>query len=154
MAHTERDQKLLDALRFDGRAGYADLAAATGLSQATVARRLAELRANGTIFFDVDVNAALLGVGTQALLWMSVAPAYLEEVATTIATHPEMAVVAATTGPTNLLAQALCADPADLHRYLTRRLGALTAIRTLETAPVLQTIKAAGTLTPTLQPSS
>ncbi|WP_240971446.1 Lrp/AsnC ligand binding domain-containing protein [Microbispora sp. CL1-1] len=65
-----------------------------------------------------------------------------------MATHDEPAVVAATTGPTNLLAHALCTGPADLHRYLTRRLGALDAIRTLETAPVLHTLKAAGHLTP------
>ncbi|WP_405882567.1 Lrp/AsnC ligand binding domain-containing protein [Streptomyces sp. NBC_01136] len=93
---------------------------------------------------DVDMNDSLLGATAQALLWMSVAPAYLDEVARTLAGHAELAFVAATTGPTNLVAQALCPDPAALHTYLTRRLGALEAIRTLETAPVLRTLKAAG----------
>ncbi|MET8177480.1 Lrp/AsnC family transcriptional regulator [Streptomyces sp. NPDC005336] len=143
---TGADQDLLAALRHDGRASHADLAVATGWSPATVARRLAGLRARGTLFFDVEIDDALLGVTTQALLWMAVAPAHLDEVARTLAQHEELAVVAATTGAGNLVAHALCADPADLHHYLTHRLGSLDAIRALETAPVLHTLKAAGPL--------
>ncbi|MEU6424709.1 Lrp/AsnC family transcriptional regulator [Microbispora sp. NPDC046973] len=143
---TDGDRALIDALRHDGRAGYAELAAATGWSAATAARRLAELRAGGAVFFDVEIDVAGYGVTAQALLWMAVAPAHLDRVAATLATHDELAVVAATTGATNLLAHALCAGPADLHRYLTGKLGALDRIRTLETAPVLHTLKAAGHL--------
>ncbi|MEU7168365.1 Lrp/AsnC family transcriptional regulator [Streptomyces morookaense] len=145
---TQADRYLIGALSHDGRAGHAELAAATGRSQATVARRLAELRAHGALFLDVEIEPRALGAGTQALLWMSVPPAHLDAVAGVLASHHELAVVAATTGPTNLLAHALCSDPADLHRYLTRRLGALEEIRTLETAPVVHTLKAAGSLVP------
>ncbi|WP_316752846.1 Lrp/AsnC family transcriptional regulator [Streptomyces herbicida] len=138
-----RDAELLAALEKDGRAGQGELARVTGWSAATVARRLAELRAGAGVFFDVEVDAGLFGVHTRALLWMAVRPADLEAVATALADHDELAFVAATTGPTNLVAQALCRDPADLHRYLTRRVGALDAIRTLETSSVLRTLKAA-----------
>jgi DNA-binding Lrp family transcriptional regulator len=140
---TESDHQLLSALSRDGRASYAELAAATGWSAATVARRIAELRGRGALFFDVEMDDALLGITAKALLWMSVAPAHLDDVATALAAHAELAFVAATTGPTNLLALALCADPEALHQYLTRRLGRLTAITRIETAPVLQTLKAA-----------
>jgi len=34
-----------------------------------------------------------------------------------------------------------------VHRYLTRRLGALRAIHTVHTAPVLEIVKAVGPLT-------
>ncbi|WP_206700187.1 AsnC family transcriptional regulator [Actinomadura sp. RB99] len=141
---TAADRALLDVLRHDGRAAHTDLAAATGWSQATAARRLAGLRASGTLFFDVEVDSTLLGGTAQTLIWMSVDPGRLDDVATALAGHDELAVVAATTGPTNLLAQALCDGPADLHRYLTRELGALDGVRTLETAPVLRTLKRAG----------
>ncbi|MEU4252713.1 AsnC family transcriptional regulator [Amycolatopsis sp. NPDC026612] len=140
---TGDDDALMAALQRDGRAGLADLATATGWSAATVARRLADLQAGGTVFFDLEIDPAPLGATTQALLWMAVAPAHLERVAKALATHPELALVAATTGPANLVAQALCPDAAALHHYLTHRLGALDAIRTLETAPVLRTVKAA-----------
>lgn len=140
---TGDDTALLAALQRDGRTGLAELAAATGWSAATVARRLADLQAGGTVFFDLEIDPALLGATTQALIWMAVAPAHLDRVAKTLAKHPEVAIVAATTGPANLVAQALCPDAAALHHYLTHRLGALDAIRTLETAPVLRTVKAA-----------
>jgi DNA-binding Lrp family transcriptional regulator len=142
------DGELLAALQQDGRASLADLAAATGYSPVTVARRLADLQASGSIFFDVEIDPALLGAPTQALLWMSVTPAYLDEVATALAKDEELAFVAATTGPTNLVATALCKDPADLHHFLAHRLGGLPEIRSLETAPVLQTLKASSPLNP------
>lgn len=96
----------------------------------------------------VEFDDTLLGATTQALLWMAVTPSRLDEVATALAEHDELAFVAATTGPTNLVAHALCPDPPALHRCLTRRLGTLDAIRTLETAPVLRTLKATGPVTP------
>ncbi|MER5757451.1 AsnC family transcriptional regulator [Streptomyces sp. NPDC002088] len=142
---TDADRLLLDALRDDARTSYADLAAATGSTASTVARRLAELRARGALFFDVDIDPALLGVTVSALLWMQVAPAHLDDVATALAGHEELAVVAATTGPTNLVAHALCRDAEELHHYLTRKV-ALDAIARIETAPVLRTYKAAATL--------
>ncbi|MCU7826721.1 Lrp/AsnC family transcriptional regulator [Kitasatospora sp. DSM 101779] len=142
---TEADLRLLAALREDARASYAELAAATGSTPATAARRLAELRSHGALFFDVDIEPALLGATVSALLWMQVAPSRLDEVATALATHDELAVVAATTGPTNLVAHALCRDAEALHHYLTRRI-ALDAITRIETAPVLRTFKAAATL--------
>ncbi|GAB7106689.1 AsnC family transcriptional regulator [Streptomyces phaeofaciens JCM 4814] len=142
---TDEDRLLLAALREDARTSYADLAAATGFTAATVARRLAELRARGALFFDVDVEPALLGVTVSALLWMQVAPAHLDAVATALAGHEELAVVAATTGPTNLVAHALCRDAEALHHYLTRRV-AWDAVTRIETAPVLRTYKAAATL--------
>jgi DNA-binding Lrp family transcriptional regulator len=142
---TAADRALLEALRDDARRSYADIAAATGSTASTVARRLADLRARGAVFFDVDIEPAVLGVTVSALLWMQVAPAHLDAVATELAGHPELAMVAATTGPTNLVAQALCGDAEELHRYLTRKV-ALEAVARIETAPVLRTYKAAATL--------
>ncbi|MGW1375742.1 Lrp/AsnC family transcriptional regulator [Streptomyces sp. NPDC002446] len=144
----DTDHALLTALQRDGRTALAELAAATGWSPATVARRLAALREGGALFFDVEFDDALYGATTQALLWLTVAPTHLDEVATALARHDELAFVAATTGRTNVVAHALCPGPAALHHYLTRRLGGHRAIHTLETAPVLRTVKGAGPLAP------
>ncbi|MEU4586224.1 AsnC family transcriptional regulator [Kitasatospora aureofaciens] len=138
------DLALLGALHVDGRTPLGELAAATGRTPATAARRLGELRADGTVFLDVELDPRLLGAGMQALLWLSVTPAHVDRVGRALATHRELAFVAATTGPSNLAALALCTDPADLHRYLTRRLGEAAGITALESAPVLRTLKAAG----------
>ncbi|MCX3062926.1 Lrp/AsnC family transcriptional regulator [Streptomyces beihaiensis] len=143
---TPADHALLDALRRDGRTAVADLAVGTGWSPATVTRRLERLRACGAIFFDIEIDPALLGGNVKALLWMAVAPAHLDEAATALAHHDELAFVAHTTGPTNLVAQALCRDTKALYRYLTHGLGAVKAIRAMETAPVLRILKAVGTI--------
>lgn len=144
------DEQLLAVLGRDGRASFAELAGATGWSAATVARRLSELQASGAIYFDVDLDPTLFGVTTGALLWMSVAPAHLDKVGTALAQHDELAFVAATTGRTNLVAQALSSDLDSLHHYLTHRLAAFPEINTLESAPVIRTIKSAAPFTPRL----
>ncbi|WP_392958958.1 Lrp/AsnC ligand binding domain-containing protein [Streptomyces sp. LN245] len=95
--------------------------------------------------FDVDIDPAPLGVTVSALLWTQVASAHLDTVATTLAGHDELAVVAATTGPTNLVAHALCRDAEALRHYLTRRV-AWDAVTRIGTAPVPRTYKAAATL--------
>lgn len=136
------DDPLLTALQRDGRASYVHLAEATGWSQATIARRIAELRAAGAIYFDLEIDDAEYGVRTHALLWLAVEPARLDAIARELADHPELAFVGATTGPHNLMVNALCATPAELHNYVVHRIGRIQGIQSLETAPVLRTLKA------------
>jgi DNA-binding Lrp family transcriptional regulator len=144
---TDADRPLLKALARDGRAPYPALAAATGWSESTVARRIEVLRAARLLHFDVDVDSRALGYRTDARLWASVAPSSLAETGAAIAAHPEVAFCAATTGPTNLLVSAVCRDSEDLYRYLTERIGALPLVREVETAPVIRTVKRAGAYT-------
>ncbi|WP_028921400.1 Lrp/AsnC family transcriptional regulator [Pseudonocardia acaciae] len=144
------DRPLLDALGADGRTSYSDLAAATGWSVSTVRRRLDHLRAAGILNFLLDIPPEALGLRAQTRLWMSVAPSGLVDTARTLATHPEASFVAATTGSTNLTATVNCRDTTDLYRYLTERVAPLEAIRDLETAPIIRTVKRAGTLLPHL----
>ncbi|WP_225992584.1 Lrp/AsnC family transcriptional regulator [Actinomadura montaniterrae] len=138
------DRALLAALAADGRAGYADLAKATGWSDSTVRRRAEALRAAGVLRYQVDIEPARLGFHAEARLWMAVRPSALQDVATAVAAHPEVSFVALTTGPTNLVAVVNCRDTEDLARYLTERVASLDGIATLESAPVIRTVKRAG----------
>jgi DNA-binding Lrp family transcriptional regulator len=140
----DADRALLEVLALDGRAPYPVLAATTGWSESTVARRIHALRAADLLRFDLDVNAAALGYHAEALLWASVSPAQLVPTGVALAAHPEVAFCAATTGPTNLLVSAVCRDDRDLYRYLTDRLGALPLIGEVQTAPVIRVVKRAG----------
>ncbi|TYB56433.1 Lrp/AsnC family transcriptional regulator [Nonomuraea sp. PA05] len=142
------DQALLDELSRDGRAGYADLAAATGWSESTVRRRMEQLCSAGALFFDMDVLPALLGYQVEAQLWMSVPPAELDATGRALAGHHEVAFAGATTGPANLTASIVCRDDEALYRYLNDSLGALPAIRHIETAPIIRTVKRAGAVLP------
>jgi DNA-binding Lrp family transcriptional regulator len=140
------DRVLLAALSLDGRTGHAELAGVTGWSESTVRRRMDRLAAGGVLYYDVDILPEALGYHTEARLWMSVRPAELASVGRALAGHVEISFAAATTGPTNLMAGVLCRDDQALYRYLTERIGALEGVERLETAPVIRTIKRAGTV--------
>ncbi len=135
------DRRMLDLLETDGRAGLADLAAATGRSLTTERRRLTELRTTGALYFDVDLDYRLLDLRMQTMLWLNTPPDQLMATGEALAAHPEVPFVAATTGSTNLYASLLCPDPAALFTYLTTKIAALPAANRIETAPVIQTLK-------------
>lgn len=141
VALTDTDAELGRRLAADGRASYARLAAGTGRSSSAVARRIDQLRRSGVLRFPVDVPPAVLGYRTEARLWLSVRPDRLVAVAEAMAGHPELTFLAATTGPTNLVAVAACRDSPALYDYLTGRVAALDGITGMETAPVIRTVK-------------
>jgi DNA-binding Lrp family transcriptional regulator len=87
----------------------------------------------------------MLGFHAQALLWLSVPQTRLADVAGALARQREVAFVAATTGPTNLLANVLRPDVDALYTYLTEEIGTIDAIGHVETAPVIRTLKRAAT---------
>jgi DNA-binding Lrp family transcriptional regulator len=140
------DRAMLAVLSRDGRAGYAELARATGWSESTVRRRLTELRRSGVVFFDVDVPAPALGMQVEAMLWLSVAPQGMVHAAETLAAPPAGPFVAATTGPHNIVASLVCRDVGALYEYLTTRVAAIPAIQRVETSPIVRTFKREGAL--------
>jgi DNA-binding Lrp family transcriptional regulator len=142
------DDLLLAELARDGRSSHATLATATHWHESTVRRRIEELRQQGLLYFDVDVDEAFLGVRTSAMLWLAVAPGDLEAAGRAVAAHPEVPFAAATTGPTNLAVSAIFRDTRHLYEYLTTRLTTVPGIRSVETAPIIGTIKRTGLAVP------
>ena len=140
------DEPLLAELGRDGRASNAALAAAIHWHESTVRRRIDELRRSGLVHFEVDIDNRVLGLHTHALLWLSVAPARLEEAGSTLAAHPEIPFAAATTGPANLVASALFRDTRHLYEYLTGELARLPGLTSVETAPIIRTLKRTGSV--------
>ena len=140
------DQPMLEVLARDGRASYAQLATATGWSENRVARRLTALHAANTLYFDVDVAADAVGLGTSASLWLTVEPAHLAAAGEAIAAHREVPYVAAVTGRANLTASVVCRDIDELYAYMSTKIGAVEGVREVEVSPVLRRIKQAGAL--------
>lgn len=140
------DGPLLAELSRDGRIGYAALADATHRHESAVRRRLDELTDSGLLYYDVDIDDHVLGFGVQALLWLSVEPAQLAAVGRALAAHREVAYAAATTGSSNLVASCLFRDTNLLYEYLTVRLSDLPGIRSVESSPVIGTVKRTGAL--------
>jgi len=143
---TPADAALASALHEDGRATYAQLAAATRWSKGQVARRLASLFASGALYVDVEIATELLGFSAPALLWITVPPSELTAAAERIAAARESAFVAAVSGPANLHATVACRDPHHLHEFLVREVGALKAVHMVETSLMARRVKQAGSI--------
>ena len=137
----DRDRRLLDLLEADGRTGFTELAAATGLPPTTVRRRVAELRASGALYFDIDIDYRTLRLPLQTMLWLAAPPDQLMATGEALAAHPEVPFVAATTGTTNIYASVVRPDPQALFTYLTTKVAALPGALRMETAPVIRTLK-------------
>ena len=140
------DEPLLAELARDGRASHAALAAAIHWHESTVRRRIDELRRAGVLYFEVDIDGRGLGMTVQATLWLSVEPARLDEAGRALAGHPEVPFAAATTGPTNLVVTAIFRDTEHLYEYLTGQLADLPGVRSVETAPIIRTLKRTGSV--------
>jgi DNA-binding Lrp family transcriptional regulator len=143
---SEQDRRMITALSLDGRAGFTELAKATGWSESTAKRRLDYLRETGALYFDVDMDMRALGFPVEGRLWMSVPPRCLAEIGQAVAQHPQVTFAAATTGPRNLVASTAFRNTPEFYRYLTEQLGTIGAVENLETSPVIRTIKRGATL--------
>ena len=137
----QSDWPLVQALADDGRAPYRQLAARTHWHESTVRRRVEELIASDILFFDLDLDSNSFGVRSQALLWMSTAPARLQDIGQALASRPEFPFVAATTGSTNLVAALICPDDRSIYEYLTGEMTDLDGLTHVEIAPVMQFVK-------------
>lgn len=140
------DEVLLGVLASDGRASYTELAAATGLSEGRVNRRLAVLLASGAVFLDVDFSVAALGFTTRATVWLTVAPGRLDAAGRALADAPEVAFAAAITGRANLIASVTCRDTDALYVFVTETVGRIEGVQAVEVSPVMRAIKQAGAL--------
>lgn len=133
---TELDRRLLPALAVDGRASCASLAQAVGWSESVVRRRLTELRRTRALLFSVETDPKLFGYTTECMMWLTVSPGRVPEVAEELSGDVEIAFVAAMTGQANVMAYVVCRDVDALYDYLTGRVGTLPGVQRLESVPV------------------
>ncbi|MFI7128902.1 Lrp/AsnC family transcriptional regulator [Nonomuraea sp. NPDC050153] len=135
------DEPLVRALEKDGRATLAELRRATGHSEAALRHRLDRLLTTGSLYIDVQYDQAVLGGTVRAILWITAAPAALDQVGRALAVHPEVTFAGAMAGSCNLMAFINCRDSTAMYRYLSVTLGSLEGVQHVETAPVLRLVK-------------
>ena len=140
------DRAILAALAQDGRAGPSQLARAAGISEGRATRRLAALLRCGAVVIDVDVAGPAFGYNAKAALYLRVTPARLPEIGQALAAIPEVGFAAATSGPYNLIAAALCRDLTELYELTSGRIGTLSGVQSMEISPLSRAVKQAGAL--------
>ena len=138
------DEALIDRLAINARADYGELAALIGSSASTVRRRLELLLSAHVLRLACEVDLTLLGIATEALLWISTGPGGLEAAGGALSRHPQVRFTAATTGAANLLLAVAAEDLGGLYTFLTQVVGSLDDIRGLEVTPILTSVKRTG----------
>lgn len=103
------DIALIRALVADGRATFADLAPAVGLSQAGVRARVQRLLDDQTVVIHATASATVLGLDSFSALLISIR-GEAEGIAMQLCAMPEFTIVAATSGRFGLVGEVWCRD--------------------------------------------
>ncbi len=134
------DRRIIDQLQEEGRRPYTRIAAAVGISEASVRERVASLTRRGVI--QIVAAASPIAVGMiQAFISVRVGGAGLEQAAERIASIPEVDYVAICTGPTDLLVGAVCRDNQHLLEIVTNGIREVPGVVETDTAVVLTELK-------------
>ncbi|MCF2527941.1 Lrp/AsnC family transcriptional regulator [Yinghuangia soli] len=138
------DPDLIVALGEDGRASHTELAAHTGSSTTTVARRLQRLVAADLIRLRCEVAQPLSGWPIRATLWLRVPPAALDATARQLAAHPGVRMCAGVAGSANLMLVAWLRHVADVPRLEVELLERFGDIAVMDRAVTLRMVKQMG----------
>ncbi|MFE6066430.1 Lrp/AsnC family transcriptional regulator [Streptomyces sp. NPDC056525] len=98
-----QDQALLTALGADGRLGYGELGALTGMSEHTARRRLQRMIRDGDITLRCDLAHPMAGLSTMVVYRTSVPHALLEQTGNALARLEQVRMCVSVSGPYNLL---------------------------------------------------
>ncbi|MFF7456554.1 Lrp/AsnC family transcriptional regulator [Kitasatospora sp. NPDC008115] len=104
--YAPEDQALLAALGADGRLGYTELGAVTGMSEHTARRRLQRMIREGDITFRCDLAHPLAGLSTVVLYRAMVPHTHLAATGNALARTKEVRLAVSVSGSDNLLVMA------------------------------------------------
>ena len=104
----------------DGRRTFGDIGRRVALSAPSVKRRVDRLRSTGALRgFTAVVDHAALGAATEALVELFYAPGtLLDQVAETLARHPEVVEAWSVTGEADAIARVRTEDNSHLERLI------------------------------------
>jgi Lrp/AsnC family transcriptional regulator for asnA, asnC and gidA len=126
------DKAIIRELQLDGRAPYARLGPAVGLSQAAVRQRVQRLIETGVMQVVAVTDPLTLGFGLQAMVGVTV-DGDLREVAAELAKADEVSYVVVTTGRFDLLVEVVCRDNQHMLSVVNDVIRSLPSVRSTET---------------------
>ncbi|MFF4260196.1 Lrp/AsnC family transcriptional regulator [Streptomyces sp. NPDC001663] len=128
----DSDRALISVLQQDGRASFKQLAEHSGVPYASARRRVLRLLERGVVRIVTITNQLLFGQRVQAGVGMRV-QGPIPDVVRRLADLDEVEIVAATTGPYDLLLEVNCASRADLYRLTGTVLRGIEGVVSTET---------------------
>jgi DNA-binding Lrp family transcriptional regulator len=142
------DWAILDRLQQDGRDTFQSVADAVGLNESSVRRRFERMRANRCVDIVTLARSAALGMGTETLVTVRVAPSRMDAVARALAAHRSVRYLAALLDDNSLFCEVITTSTAELHRFFLSTLAQLEGVQGWNASMELVFLKRGGVETP------
>ncbi|MDR2254818.1 MAG: AsnC family transcriptional regulator [Arthrobacter sp.] len=113
------DNRIVEALRADGRISAERVAREVGVSETTARRRIDWLLERQVVQLRALVEPAAVGLPVEALLWLKLSPARLEEAGQAFARHPRVRYAAAVAGAAQLVVNVTASTVQEFYAFLT-----------------------------------
>ncbi|OYO11561.1 hypothetical protein CGZ94_14090 [Enemella evansiae] len=131
-------------LRRDGRKGWQQIARECGISAATARHHVEALMASGALRMRTVIEPEAIGARVNAFVWLNVVPTKLGAAGAILARHPDVLMIAATTGDRNLCGEIAVASEAGLYDFISQTIGSLPGLQHADVAISLLSLKRAG----------
>jgi DNA-binding Lrp family transcriptional regulator len=142
----EVDRELMSALGVDGRASYAALAQATGISQPTARRRVDRLIGSGAVLLRTEVAATLAGWPVMVILSADAPAARLDDAAARLGRLRQVRLSATLAGTPSLLVIAWLSSLEEVHRFEQELVQQVPQVDVVDRLVVLRPVKRMGHL--------
>lgn len=140
------DREVALALGLDGRASYAEVAAAAGVSPATARRRVERLIGTGAVLLRGEVSAPLAGWPVSVILSADAPAARLEALATTVGRMRQVRLCATLAAAPSLIIIAWLRTVEEIHRFELALAKGLPDLEVVDRLVVLRSLKRMGRL--------
>lgn len=145
--HTDEiDLQIIKILNEDGRASFARIAQALGVSPGMVRQRYNRLVKEGVVQVVAITNSMQMGLTTMAQIGVKVDVKHMREIAAQIADFEEVIYLVLLTGSYDLFVEVVCRDKEHLLDFLTNKLHSVVGVREAETFIYLRIAKEVYTL--------
>jgi Lrp/AsnC family transcriptional regulator for asnA, asnC and gidA len=137
----ETDLKVLELLRQDGRATFAEIAAQLGVSPGMIRQRYNRLVEQGYLKVVAITNPVHRGLKTMALIGVRTDGNQMLKVADKIAKLKEVVYLVVVSGRYDIMIEVFCRDHEDLLNFITEKLYGIDGVRETETFMHLKIVK-------------
>jgi Lrp/AsnC family transcriptional regulator for asnA, asnC and gidA len=136
----EVSKEIINQLQQDGRRSYSAIGKVVGLSEAAVRQRVQRLIESGVMQIVAVTDPIELGFARQAMIGIRLTGPVLT-IADTISALPEVDYVVVTSGPYDLLVEAVCESDEHLLELVSDRIRAIEGVQGTETFMYLKLVK-------------
>lgn len=135
------DREIISQLQYDGRKPYTDIAAAIGISEGSVRRRVKRLTESGLLQVVGVAEPQFLGLNAAGIIGVNVQAGRIESAAKEIARFPEVTYLFMASGGFDLFVEVYCRDQEHFVHFLSETLQKVPGVLRTDTFMILKMYK-------------